>query len=847
MFIRFSAVAAASSLLLVGCTSMDFGGSSSGSLATVARKVQSFDPDWRFSRGDAAGAEKPGFDDSAWRKLDVPHDWSIEGPFDQAAPARGAGAFLPSGVAWYRKHFTLPADAKDKNAFIEFDGVMANSEVWINGVSLGKRPFGYSSFQYEMTGHLNYGPGSENVLVVKADTQQQPASRWYAGAGIYRHVRMTETSPVHVDHWGTFVTTPQVAAEQATVHVRNTIINEGKEARSVSVQTLLIGPNGTTTSGPASAAKSIAPGQTADFEQDIAVAKPAIWDPASPNMYQARTTVMDSGKVVDDQVNPFGIRSFEFKTDTGFWMNGKNFKLLGVCLHADGGAVGMAVPLGVWERRLEALREVGANAIRTAHNPPAPEFLDLCDRMGFLVMDESFDCWDVAKNPFDYHLYFDQWSKIDIRDYVMRDRNHPSIVLYSSGNEIHDTPQEEKAKGILRGLVDTFHEYDPTRPVTQALFRPNASHDYTNGLADMLDVIGTNYRDVELIQAWKDKPGRKIVGTEQQHGRDTWLNLRDNPQHSGQFLWSGIDYLGEAFWPTVSAQSGLLDRTGMIKTMGYERQAWWSTKPVVRIVRADTGGGGARGAAPAAPAEAPATGPTQVEIPIGGQEAQTGPAARGGARGARGARGGAAAGGGGARRGGPVADWTPRNGEPGSRSPVTIHSNCEEVELFLNGQSLGSKNRNADDAPRTWDVAYQPGTIKAVGKNGGKIVATDELKTAGKPSRVELVADRRQISPGWDEVVFVTATIVDDQGVRCPQSQDTLAFTVAGPGTIMATDNGDPANHISFPEPNRAAFGGRAVAIVKAGASSGRVTVRVAASGLQGSEVSLPIVAANAK
>ncbi len=486
-----------------------------------------FDAGWRFLKGDATGAEQPQFDDAAWRAVNVPHDWAIEGPFDQKNPAGGAGAFLPGGVGWYRKSFTLADADAGRRFFIDFDGVMANSDVWVNGFHLGQRPYGYVSFRYELTGRLNFG-GKPNVLAVRADNSRQPASRWYAGAGIYRHVWLVSTDPVHIGHWATFVTTPKVSAQEATVHVRTAVENQSDTARNVMVEITVLGPNGKAVKTVSTAAQSIAAGKPCDFEQDIVVASPDRWDMDHPALYRADVKVRDGRTTLDEESVAFGIREFHFDADTGFWLNGRNFKIKGVALHGDAGGLGVAVPLSAWERRLEALRELGVNAIRTAHNPVAPEFLDLCDRMGFLVMDELFDCWTVGKTPYDYHLYFREWSQRDLRDTVMRDRNHPSIVLYSAGNEIHDTPKADLAKEILAGLVSAFHATDATRPVTQALFRPNVSHDYEDGLADMLDVVGQNYRENELLAAHAQKPTRKIIGTESQHGRAVWLAMRDN-------------------------------------------------------------------------------------------------------------------------------------------------------------------------------------------------------------------------------------------------------------------------------------------------------------------------------
>ncbi|MBU6410261.1 MAG: FxLYD domain-containing protein, partial [Verrucomicrobia bacterium] len=518
--------------------------------AANTRAIESFDFNWRFLKGDPSGAERRQFDDHAWRDLNVPDDWSIAGPFAKSNPAGGAGGFLPSGVAWHRKDFTLPESDADRRVSVLFDGVMANSDVWINGVHLGHRPYGYVSFYYELTGHLRFGAGQTNVLAVRADTSAQPASRWYAGAGIDRHVHLIVTGPVHFTPWGVFVSTPRVGDSRAAVRVQGEVTNQSDAPREISLRIVLRDPAGRILATTETQTQRIAPSQSAQFTQNLTGPDPERWDLDTPVLYHALAQVRSGGAILDEYSVPFGIREFHFDAATGFWLNGRNIKIKGVCLHACASAFGAAVPLSVWEQRLKTLRALGVNAIPTAHNPPAPEFLDLCDRMGFLVMDEMFDCWTVGKNPYDYHLYFGKWSKTDTRDTVRRDRNHPSIILYSAGNEIHDTPHAELAKGILAGLIQVFHETDPTRPVTMALFRPNASHDYDDGLADLLDVVGQNYRENEILAAHAQKPARKIIGTENHPDRRTWLALRGNPPYAGQFLWSGVDYLGESrHWP----------------------------------------------------------------------------------------------------------------------------------------------------------------------------------------------------------------------------------------------------------------------------------------------------------
>lgn len=751
-----------------------------------------FESDWRFLKGDAPGAEQPAFADSAWRIVSVPHDFSIEGPFDPQNPSGQAGAFLPGGVGWYRKHISLTAAGSARHLFADFDGVMANSDVWINGFHLGHRPYGYVSFRYDLTGHLHAG---DNVLAVRADTGAQPASRWYAGSGIYRHVRLVSKDAIHLEHWGTVVTTP----DTKTVRVAGTVVNQSGAPRSVTLEIAIAGPDGKTVKNAETAAQTVEPGKSTGFAQEIAIAAPRLWSLEDPALYRATVKVRAAGTVLDEETVPFGIREFHFDPDTGFWLNGRNFKIKGECLHADGGAFGAAVPLAVWERRLKALRQLGVNAIRTAHNPPAPEFLDLCDRMGFLVMDEMFDCWTVAKNPYDYHLYFRQWSQIDTRDTVLRDRNHPSIILYSAGNEIHDTPKADLAKEILKGLVEVLHANDPTRPVTQALFRPNVSHDYEDGLADLLDVIGQNYRENEILAAHAAKPSRKIIGTENQHGREVWLALRDNPPYSGQFIWAGIDYLGEAHqWPAVFSASGDLDHTAGIKPMGYQRMSWWSDKPMAHIVRR------------VAPAQAAVTDPGYEANPRRGMITL-------------------------------VSDWTPASLSAHDED-IEVYSNCDEVELLLNGKSLGSKPLPADASPRNWRSPFEPGTLKAVGRNKGKVVAEHELRTAGRPARIVLTNDRPKLSDNWDDVAFVTATLVDENGVTVPGAGNLVSFAVSGPGTVAGTDNADIANHEPFQASQRHAYRGQCLAIVRATASRGSIKVTATAEGLPSASISIEAI-----
>lgn len=764
--------------------------------AANARVTPPFDADWRFLRADALGAEQPQFDDGAWRVLNVPHDWSIEGPFAQTNKTGGAGAFLPSGIGWYRKHFTLPKNSTGKILSIEFDGVMQNSDVWINGFHLGHRPYGYVSFWYDLTGHVTFD--GDNVLAVRTDTSQQPASRWYSGAGIYRHVRLIATDPVHFEHHGIFISTPAASAAQATIEIQSMVRNESEAARQIVMQTTVFSPAGKRVASVEST-NVVTNGTSTGLTQRIALPRPALWNLDDPKLYRAISKIISSNATLDEVPTVFGIREFHFAADTGFWLNGKNFKIKGVCLHHEGSAFGAAVPLDVWEQRLKALKALGVNAIRTAHNPPAPEFLDLCDRMGFLVMDEFFDCWTVAKNPYDYHLYFKEWSHTDERDTILRDRNHPSIILYSVGNEIHDTPKAEMAKEILKGLVEVAHAADPTRPVTQALFRPNASHDYDDGLADMLDVIGQNYRENEILAAHQQNPARKIIGTENHGDRAAWLALRNNPPYAGQFLWSGIDYLGESRrWPVIAAGSGLLDRTAAPKPMAFERQSWWSDKPMVFITRR---------------VATNALSPTDPGYEPSPQDVLRRPQIL-------------------------FADWTPKNSQPHDET-VEVYSNCKQVELLLNGKSLGVQPLPVDASPRVWKVKYAPGVLKAVARDSGKVMASDKLKTAGAPNGIRLSASNSKVADDWDGVVFVRADVVDRDGTEVPLANNSINFSISGPGIIAAVDNADNASHEPFQAGSRRAFEGRCVAFVKATAPKGKIVVTASSPELKNDSINI--------
>ena len=750
------------------------------SLNAQDRNTISFDENWRFLKGEASGAEKPAFDDSQWKEVNVPHDWSIEGPYSRENATGRGGGYLPAGIGWYRKSFSIDKSEADKIHTIEFDGVMANSDVWINGVHLGKRPFGYISFIYDLTEHLKFGENEKNIITVRADNSVQPASRYYAGAGIYRHVRLISTNPVHFTHWGTFVTSPEVDASRATVNVKTEVENSRDEGGEFTVLVDIMDKTGEVVKST-SKKQTIPAGKKVVFEQTVEVNDPELWDFEDPDLYMARTRISSGDGILDEKVTRFGIRDIEFKAASGFWLNGKNYKLKGVCMHHDAGALGAAVPKSIWRERLRQLKEVGVNAIRTGHNPMAPEFLDLCDEMGFAVMDETFDTWTAAKNNGEkgYNLYWKEWWEQDTHDMVVRDRNHPSIVIYSVGNEIRDNLDSPEGFKKYKDQQDLIHSLDPTRPVTMALFRPNSSNVYTNGFAEMMDVVGQNYRPNELVAAHEANPDWKVIGTENGHDLGTWLILRDKPYMAGQFLWTGFEYLGEADWPETTFKNALFDRIGNWNQQGLQRQSWWSEEPVVNMVRKSKNAGA----------------------------------------------------------GDWVANWTPSDFDTYDIAKIQVYSNLEEVELLLNGKSLGSKTKPENDAPREWDINFEEGTLKAVGKENGKEVAIKELKTAGAPVTVNLTSGNSEIREDWEDVRMVTAEIMDEKGITSPNEEQLVTFTVSGPGEIIAIDNGNILSHESYQSSKRYTHNGKVVAFIRAKKGKGDVVVKAEAEGLTADEL----------
>ena len=777
-----------------------------------ARTVQNFDSDWRFSRGDFASAATPAFDDARWTRVDLPQDWSAAGPF--GAELGSGNGYAPGGIAWYRKHFTVPAARGNKIGAIEFDGIYDNSEVWINGHFVGGRPYGYSSFDCVLTPFLKPG-GADNVIAVRVDHSRFADSRWYTGSGIYRHVRLRFTDPLHIAHWGTVVTTPAVTAASATVKVETTIDNVSNTPRAFVLESELILRG-------AVVARSATPGTAAGrgdqtIVQNITVDAPERWSIETPTLYSVRQRVRASDVVADDVDTSFGIRAVRFDPNSGVYLNDQPIKLKGVCLHHDAGSVGAAVPEAVWERRLRALKALGVNAIRTSHNPPAPEFLELCDRLGLLVKDEAFDEFTPTKNKwvngwnagvpsrFGYGEVFDQWSVRDAGDMVRRDRNHPSIIMWSIGNEVDypndpfshpvlgrsyrpANPPAENLVTLARPLIDVVKKLDPTRPVTMALASVAMSD--AVGLGEMLDVVGYNYQESRYADDHAKYPKRVIFGSENNHAFENWTIVRDNAYVAGQFLWTGVDYLGEArAFPNRANGAGLLDLAGFKKPAAWFRQSVWSTTPMVYLA--------------AAPAPS---------------------AAQGGATTSRGAN--------------PEERW---NWPTGSTVTVFAYTNAAEVELALNGQSLGTKRlAEAKGGVLSWSVPYAPGVLKATAATAGTPVADFALRTAGAPTRLELVPDASSVLPENQTTKQIEFQIVDAAGVRVPNADAEVTFEIDGPARILGIGNGDLNNLESGANAHRT-FQGHGLVILRVTDPASTVTLKASSPGLTGATVTVSL------
>lgn len=780
---------------------------------TLANKTTLFDAGWRFHRGGAQGAEKPDFNDSKWRPLDLPHDWSIEdlpgtsSPFSPEAISQANGGFTTGGTGWYRKMFDLPIAQKGKHIQLQFDGVYMNAEVWLNGELVGTHPYGYTSFWYDVTDKVKLG--ARNVLAVQVRNEGQN-SRWYSGSGIYRHVWLTVQAPLHVAPWGTYLTTPEVTTNAAQVKAQTQVVNQSGQATQFTLVTSLRGPKGQ----PAVRTESkqtVAAGETATVDQLLSVKSPAKWSVDRPTLYTAVTEVYQDQKLVDQVETPFGIRTIAVDAARGFQLNGQPLKLKGGCIHHDNGPLGAKAYDRAEERKIELLKASGYNAIRCSHNPPSPALLAACDRLGMLVIDEAFDSWRESKNSFDYHLYFDQWWQQDVASMVLRDRNHPSIIFWSIGNEIPErgTPAGVKTAQEMTNYIRTL---DATRPVTAGV----------NGLAPdkdpyfgVLDVAGYNYaaggdhhqQDI-YAQDHARLPQRVMFGSESYplEAFGSWMEVQDHPYVIGDFVWTAVDYIGEAsigwlgywqkqeFYPWNLAFCGDIDICGWKRPQSYYRDALWKENQVSVFVKP--------------PTPSFALNPNKEDWSKWEWHDV-------------------------------LADWT-WPGQENKLLTVEVYSSCEEVELLLNGKSLGRKPTTRDTKyTANWSVPYQPGELKAVGYTGKKAVSSAVLSSAGTATRLVLTPDRATLRADGQDLSYVTVELVDSKGVRHPKAENALKFELTGPGTIVGVGNANPRSLESYQSPQRNAWQGRALVIVKSTGKSGKMTLRATAAGLPAASVGL--------
>lgn len=752
-------------------------------------RKRAIDDHWFFHKGDTVSAQQPDFSDSTWRVVDLPHDWAIEGPFSKKYAS--ATGYLPGGIGWYRKHLTIPDYQKDRKYTLLFDGAYQKAQVWINGHFLGERPYGYSSFYYDITKYLN--GGDKNIIAVKLDHSIIADSRWYTGNGIYRNVWLLTTNKTHVDTWGTFVSTPIVSTDSALVSIQVSIKNEQENPQTIEISSVVLDDNGTECSREKMTVQLPANTDSA-FHFNQEVSNPNLWSPESPKMYTSEITIHSTGgKILDQYKTPFGIRTIKFTPDKGLFCNGKSYKLKGVCMHHGYGALGSArLPEAIYPV-LKKLKEAGCNAIRTSHNPEDPQYLNMLDSMGFFVMEEAFDefkrgkkKWIKGRNVgqrlgikaypeyYDRHGYsdfYDEWAQLDIQDMVRRDRNHPSIIMWSVGNETdypNDPYQDPNVKSTFdptlpkateiatldSNLVSWIKAIDTTRVVTQAL----ANTPVTNavGVPEILDVVGYNYQEQYYKQDHEKYPNRVIYGSENDDNPDAWKAVRDNDFIAGQFLWTGMDYHGEAgIFPNHSFAGGLIDYCGFEKPAYYFRKSLWTSDPMTKLVVS--------------------------------------------------------------RRKG---RWSPQkmnwNWTKGEQLKVTCFTNCDEAELFMNGKSLGRKKLNQETLAISWDVSYVPGTLKVEGYKNGERKAEDELVTASKPTALALkptVVRSQQF--GYD-IIQVEVDMVDKAKVLVPSASSMVHFSIDGDAEILGVCNSDYRSLESYKTNFRSLYKGRCLVILKA-------------------------------
>lgn len=773
------------------------------------RSILDFNSGWKFFKGDVAEGQKTDLDDSKWRQLDLPHDWSIEGPFSKNNYS--CTAYLPGGIGWYRKTFTVPDKESGKKVYIYFEGIYNNSEVWINGSYLGKRPNGYISFQYDLTPFINFG--EENLIAVKVDHSLYGDSRWYTGSGIYRNVILITEEPVHIKQWGIYTRTSGVTSSEAHLSADISVVNETNHNVNIKVISTL--KFGNETIARATGKVTLGSKEEKVVNQLFDVINPKLWSVDDPSLYSL-VTELRGRELLDNTVTMIGFRDLKFDPDKGFFLNGRNLKLKGICMHHDAGTLGSAIPLEEIGRRLDILKEMGCNAIRTSHNPFSPEFLDLCDSKGFMVIDEAFDEWELPKKKWlagwnagtpgkeGYAVNFKEWAKRDLRDLILRDRNHPSIIMWSIGNEVdypndpythpvlnteanpqtwakfsETLPHADRLGEVAVELAAIIKNLDKTRPVTAGLASALMSNE--TGYSDALDVAGYNYQESRYKADHIKYPKRPLYGSENGMTLEMWNYVADNDYVMGQFLWTGFEYLGEAGrFPVRSNTAGIIDLAGNKKPEFFFRQSIWSEKPMVFIGTADKNA---------------KSGPDNLWSH---------------------------------KRVEPVWNWT-----EGKMISVNAFSNCEEVELFLNNRSLGNK-KMSDFVNRTisWDVPFEKGALKAIAKNKGQAVAEYELKTTGSPVKIVAECNEKIMKADRNDLAHILVTLCDEEGNPVYTAGNEIICEIDGPVRLLGMEDSNPANTEDYKDNKQHAYHGKLMIYLQSLDNSGKATIKLASENL---------------
>lgn len=770
---------------------------------------QSFNSDWNFHFGDLKVdhwlREAP--ERSEWETVHLPHDWSIGKPRSADNPSSVHGGFFPNGLGFYQKTIHAPEDWQGKRVLLEFEGVYMNTEIWLNGNFILRYPYGYTTFVADLTPYLKIG--QENLLKLRVDNATQLNSRWFSGSGIYRPVWLMVAEPVHIAHWGTYITTPQVSEETAVVRVQTTVENQSGQDAQVTVRYRISVPGGQTATS-AEAGLTVTVGEAGAAQVEMQVADPQLWSPETPHLYTLETEVLQNGQVVDTETTTFGIRSLEFSAEKGFLLNGQPVLLKGGCVHHDQGVLGAASYVRSEERKVEIHKASGFNAIRCAHNPPAPAFLDACDRLGMLVIDEAFDCWRDGKNTYDYHINFDDWWQRDLDAMVLRDRNHPSVIIWSIGNEVKERDRQPEGGRIARMLAGRVRELDPTRPVTSAI---NGTWDgkawqETIPTFAALDIGGYNYKWQQYTVDHEQFPQRMMIGTESfpLEALQNWAAVEDNPYVLGDFVWTSLDYLGESGigrmrkigseeflgkYPWHQANCGDLDLCGFKRPQSYYRDILWNVGTKLYFA-------------------------VHTPQPEGQEAAPT--------------------------LWGwhdvwPNWNWPGHEGKP---LKVDIYSACDEVELFLNDRSLGRKpSTRAEQHIATFEIPYEQGVLRAVGYNDGEAAAESFLRTSGPASRIRLTADRAQLKAAHGDLSYVTVEILDADGQMHPTADRLVRFTLNGTGKLAAVGSANPVSEERYQGCERTTYRGRCLAVVQSTGEAGQAVLRAEADGLEAAEITI--------